>query len=35
LVEGVIEQLALLDLEDPLVYLHGSYRSVSDLPDHG
>jgi 3-hydroxy-9,10-secoandrosta-1,3,5(10)-triene-9,17-dione monooxygenase reductase component len=33
LVEGVIEQLELLDLEDPLAYLHGSYRSVSDLPD--
>src|SRR5512132_3121828 len=35
LVEGVIEQLELTDLEDPLVYLHGSYRSVGDLPDHG
>jgi 3-hydroxy-9,10-secoandrosta-1,3,5(10)-triene-9,17-dione monooxygenase reductase component len=35
LVEGVIEQLELPDLEDPLAYLHGSYRSVGDLPDHG
>jgi flavin reductase (DIM6/NTAB) family NADH-FMN oxidoreductase RutF len=35
LVEGVIEQLELSDLEDPLVYLHGSYRSVGDLPRHG
>jgi hypothetical protein len=33
LVEGVIEQLELPDLEDPLAYLHGSYRSVGDLPD--
>ena len=35
LVEGVIEQLELPDLENPLAYLHGSYRSVGDLPDHG
>jgi 3-hydroxy-9,10-secoandrosta-1,3,5(10)-triene-9,17-dione monooxygenase reductase component len=35
LVEGVIEQLELPDLEDPLAYLHGSYRSVRDLEDHG
>ena len=35
LVEGVIEQLELPDLEDPLAYLHGHYRSVGDLPDHG
>jgi flavin reductase (DIM6/NTAB) family NADH-FMN oxidoreductase RutF len=35
LVEGVIEQLELSDLEDPLAYLHGSYRSVGDLPGHG
>jgi 3-hydroxy-9,10-secoandrosta-1,3,5(10)-triene-9,17-dione monooxygenase reductase component len=35
LVEGVIEQLELPDLEDPLVYLHGRYQSVGDLPDHG
>jgi len=33
LVEGVIEQLELADLEDPLAYLHGRYRSVGDLPD--
>src|SRR4029453_828981 len=30
LVEGVIEQLELPDLDDPLAYLHGSYRSVRD-----
>ena len=35
LVEGVIEELELPDLEDPLAYLHGSYRSVGDLPDRG
>ena len=35
LVEGVIEQLGLPELEDPLAYLHGSYRSVGDLPGHG
>jgi 3-hydroxy-9,10-secoandrosta-1,3,5(10)-triene-9,17-dione monooxygenase reductase component len=35
LVQGVIEQLELLDLEDPLAYLHGSYRSVGDPPGHG
>ena len=34
LVEGVIEQLELPDLENPLAYLHGRYRSVSNLPDH-
>jgi 3-hydroxy-9,10-secoandrosta-1,3,5(10)-triene-9,17-dione monooxygenase reductase component len=34
LVEGMIEQLELPDLEDPLAYLHGSYRSVEDLPNH-
>jgi 3-hydroxy-9,10-secoandrosta-1,3,5(10)-triene-9,17-dione monooxygenase reductase component len=33
LVQGVIEQLELPDLEDPLAYLHGRYRSVDDLPD--
>jgi 3-hydroxy-9,10-secoandrosta-1,3,5(10)-triene-9,17-dione monooxygenase reductase component len=32
LVDGVIEQLELPDLEDPLAYLHGTYRSVRD-PD--
>jgi 3-hydroxy-9,10-secoandrosta-1,3,5(10)-triene-9,17-dione monooxygenase reductase component len=35
LVEGVIEQLDLPELEDPLAYLHGSYRSVRELGDHG
>ena len=30
LVEGVIEQLELPDLDDPLAYLHGGYRSVRD-----
>ena len=35
LVEGVIEQLELPDLADPLAYLHGRYRSVGHLPDHG
>jgi 3-hydroxy-9,10-secoandrosta-1,3,5(10)-triene-9,17-dione monooxygenase reductase component len=35
LVEGVIEQLELPDLEDPLAYLHGRYRSVRDLEDQG
>jgi hypothetical protein len=35
LVEGVVEQLEVPDLEDPLAYLHGGYRSVGDLPDHG
>ncbi|HWD43818.1 MAG TPA: flavin reductase [Actinomycetota bacterium] len=33
LVEGVIEQLELPDLEDPLAYLHGSYQSMGDLTD--
>jgi hypothetical protein len=31
----LIEQLELPDLEDPLAYLLGRYRSVGDLPDHG
>jgi flavin reductase (DIM6/NTAB) family NADH-FMN oxidoreductase RutF len=35
LVEGEIERLELLDLEDPLAYLHGRYRSVQELLDHG
>ena len=35
LVEGVIEQLELPDLEDPLAYLHGRYRSVRDLGEDG
>jgi 3-hydroxy-9,10-secoandrosta-1,3,5(10)-triene-9,17-dione monooxygenase reductase component len=30
LVEGVIEQPELHDLEDPLAYLRGSYRSLRD-----
>src|ERR687890_638544 len=30
LVEGVIEQLELPDLDDPLAYLRGSYRSVRE-----
>jgi 3-hydroxy-9,10-secoandrosta-1,3,5(10)-triene-9,17-dione monooxygenase reductase component len=33
LVEGVIEQLELPDLEDPLAWSHGRYRSVRDLDD--
>ena len=35
LVEGVIEQLELPDLDDPLAYLHGGYRSVRELTDRG
>jgi 3-hydroxy-9,10-secoandrosta-1,3,5(10)-triene-9,17-dione monooxygenase reductase component len=35
LIEGVIEQLELVDLEDPLAYLHGGYRSVQHLQDDG
>jgi 3-hydroxy-9,10-secoandrosta-1,3,5(10)-triene-9,17-dione monooxygenase reductase component len=35
LVEGMVEQLELPDLEDPLAYLHGGYRSVRELTDHG
>jgi 3-hydroxy-9,10-secoandrosta-1,3,5(10)-triene-9,17-dione monooxygenase reductase component len=33
LVEGVIEQLELRDLDDPLAYLRGSYRSVRPLDE--
>ncbi|HVG64817.1 MAG TPA: flavin reductase family protein [Actinomycetota bacterium] len=33
LVDGVIEQLELPNLDDPLAYLHGRYRSVAELPD--
>ena len=33
LVDGVVEQLELPDLDDPLAYLHGRYRSVAELPD--
>jgi len=28
-------QLELHDLEDPLAYLHGTYRSVQELDDRG
>jgi 3-hydroxy-9,10-secoandrosta-1,3,5(10)-triene-9,17-dione monooxygenase reductase component len=35
LVDGVIERLELPDLDDPLAYLHGHYRSVADPPDDG
>jgi 3-hydroxy-9,10-secoandrosta-1,3,5(10)-triene-9,17-dione monooxygenase reductase component len=35
LVEGEIEQLDLPDLEDPLAYLHGRYRSVRELEGQG
>jgi 3-hydroxy-9,10-secoandrosta-1,3,5(10)-triene-9,17-dione monooxygenase reductase component len=35
LVEGVIEELELPDLEHPLAYLHGGYRSVGELPGRG
>lgn len=33
LVEGVIEQLELRDLDDPLAYLRGAYRSVRNLDE--
>jgi len=33
LVEGVVEELALHELEDPLAYLHGRYRGVGELED--
>jgi 3-hydroxy-9,10-secoandrosta-1,3,5(10)-triene-9,17-dione monooxygenase reductase component len=35
LVEGVIARLELHDAEDPLVWLHGRYRSVGELEDRG
>src|SRR6266536_511576 len=35
LVEGVIEEVEPRDLDDPLAWLHGSYRSVRDLDDLG
>ena len=35
LVEGVIEEVEPRDLNDPLAWLHGSYRSVRDLDDLG
>jgi 3-hydroxy-9,10-secoandrosta-1,3,5(10)-triene-9,17-dione monooxygenase reductase component len=31
LVEGVIEQLELHDLDDPLAWLHGGYHSLEEL----
>ncbi|HZD00035.1 MAG TPA: flavin reductase family protein [Actinomycetes bacterium] len=33
LVEGVIEQLELPELEDPLIWLRGAYRSLRDPED--
>src|SRR5919197_877292 len=33
LVEGIVEQLELADLEDPLAWLHGAYRSLRDPGD--
>jgi hypothetical protein len=35
LVQGTIVQLELHDLEDPLVYLHGTYRSSSTIAGEG
>jgi hypothetical protein len=35
LVEGGSEQLELVDLDDPLAYLHGRYRSARDLGEDG
>ena len=35
LVEGVVEQLELHDLDDPLAWQHGRYRSVEDLDGRG
>jgi 3-hydroxy-9,10-secoandrosta-1,3,5(10)-triene-9,17-dione monooxygenase reductase component len=35
LVEGVLEEIELHDLDDPLAWLHGGYRSVRDLDDLG
>jgi flavin reductase (DIM6/NTAB) family NADH-FMN oxidoreductase RutF len=35
LIDGVIEEVELLDLEDPLACLHGSYRSVCGPPGRG
>jgi hypothetical protein len=32
---GTIVQLELHDLEDPLVYLHGTYRSSSTIAGEG
>jgi 3-hydroxy-9,10-secoandrosta-1,3,5(10)-triene-9,17-dione monooxygenase reductase component len=33
LVEGVVEEIELQDLDDPLVWLHGGYRSLRDPDD--
>lgn len=35
LVEGVVEQLELHDLDDPLAWLHGGYRTVGELDEPG
>jgi 3-hydroxy-9,10-secoandrosta-1,3,5(10)-triene-9,17-dione monooxygenase reductase component len=35
LVHGIIEQLELGSLDDPLVYLHGRYGAVRDLENPG
>jgi 3-hydroxy-9,10-secoandrosta-1,3,5(10)-triene-9,17-dione monooxygenase reductase component len=35
LVEGVIEQLELHDLDDPLAWLHGAYHAVEELDGRG
>src|SRR5262245_44096567 len=35
LVDGVVEEIELHDLDDPLAWLHGSYRSVRDQDDRG
>ncbi|HEX6678768.1 MAG TPA: flavin reductase family protein [Actinomycetes bacterium] len=35
LVEGVVEQLEVHDLDDPLAWLHGRYRSLGDPDDRG
>ena len=35
LVEGTIEELELHDLDDPLAWLHGGYRTVRPLEERG
>jgi len=35
LVEGVVERLELHDLDDPLAWLHGRYRSLDEPDDRG
>jgi flavin reductase (DIM6/NTAB) family NADH-FMN oxidoreductase RutF len=35
LVEGVVEQLEVHDLDEPLAWLHGRYRSLDDLDERG